>query len=109
MVNCFSRTVRRMARGKLRREMDALYSLLYHVVHDLDASPSLAAVQTRVAFTRQWQQLKAGQYLLSDPWFKDNMARILCEQEIQVQPDWFIGKDVLDAGSGNGPQSHRLA
>ncbi len=109
MVNYFSRTVRRMARGKLRREMDALYSLLYHVVHDLDASPSLAAVQTRVAFTRQWQQLKAGQYLLSDPWFKDNVARILCEQEIQVQPDWFIGKDVLDAGCGNGRWSYGLA
>jgi 2-polyprenyl-3-methyl-5-hydroxy-6-metoxy-1,4-benzoquinol methylase len=109
MVNYFSRTVRRMGQGKLRREMDALYGLLYQIVHDLDASPSLAAVQTRAAFTKQWQHLKDGQYLLSDPWFKNNVARILSEQEIQIQPEWFAGKEVLDAGCGNGRWSYGLA
>jgi SAM-dependent methyltransferase len=106
MVNYFSRTFRRMG---LRRELDVLYSLLYHVVHDLDHSPSLAAVQTRAAFTKQWEKLKAGQYLLSDPWFKENVDRILCEQEIQIRPEWFRRKEVLDAGCGNGRWSYGLA
>lgn len=106
MVSYFSRTFRRMG---VRREVNALYSLLYHVVHDLDNAPSLAAVQTRAAFTKQWQKLKAGQYLLSDPWFKEKVARILCEEEIQVRQEWFPGKEVLDAGCGNGRWSYGFA
>ncbi len=89
-------------RGGVREEVDTLYALLYGLTHDLDAAWNLSAVRTEEAFVYQWSNLCEGRYLLSDPWFKANVARILWEEEIQIRPDWFHGKEVLDAGCGNG-------
>lgn len=92
-----------------QREIDALYALLYRLTHDLDESVSLGAAQTQDAFATQWKDLPEGNYLLSDPWFRDNVARIISEEELQVRDAWFRGKDVLDAGCGNGRWSYGLA
>lgn len=93
----------------LQREVDTLYSMLYNLSHDLDQSVDLCSTQTKDAFAHQWSELPEGQYLLTDPWFKSNVTRILSEEEIQIRPEWFAGKEVLDAGCGNGRWSYGLA
>ncbi len=91
------------------QQLDALYAMLYHVAHDLERSPDLTALQTRSAFAKQWSELPTGNYLLGDDWFRDNVTRIVCEQEILLKPDWFRGKRVLDAGCGNGRWAYALS
>ena len=86
----------------LRDEVDVLYLLLYRLVHDRDNALDLSAIQTQEAFDHQWKHLSEGLYLLSDPWFKANVSRILSEEEMQIRAEWFRGKEVLDAGCGNG-------
>lgn len=94
---------------KLKTEIDTLYALLYELIHDLDKSVDLTSRQTKDAFAHQWEKLKEGNYLLSDPWFRKSVDRILWKEEIQIKPEWFKGKDVLDAGCGNGRWSFGLA
>ena len=50
-----------------------------------------------------------GGVLLSDPWFRENVTRILTEEELQIRPEWFAGKRVLDAGCGRGRWSYGFA
>ena len=85
-----------------RQEVDTLYAILHQLAHDPDSAADLASGQTRAAFRRQWSEHPQGAYLLSDPWFRDNVTRILTEEELQIRPEWFAGKRVLDAGCGNG-------
>jgi len=85
-----------------REEVDALYRLLHRLVHDRDQALDLAALQTKDAFARQWDEFREGMYLGSDPWFKANVARIISREELLIRPEWFKGKAVLDAGCGNG-------
>lgn len=94
---------------KNSRESDALYRLLYLLVHDKERSLELSALQTQQSFAKQWSDLQTGNALLSDPWFKQNVTRILCEEELLLKPEWFHGKRVLDAGCGNGRWSYGLA
>lgn len=95
---------------KMKREIDALYTLFYNQVHDLDNSLDFSSKQTKNAFSTQWDQFEEGLLLVdSDPWFKENCIKFLCEQEIQIKPEWFKGKNVLDAGCGNGRWAYALA
>lgn len=96
--------IKRWFEGRTRRqeEVDALYRVLYQLVHDWDEALVLPGLQTQQAFAKQWTDLPSGYYLLSDPWFRSNVARILSEEEIQIKREWFRGKDILDAGCGNG-------
>ncbi|MDG2053773.1 MAG: class I SAM-dependent methyltransferase [Phycisphaerales bacterium] len=91
------------------KEVNTLYELLYQATHDLDQAIAITATQTKDSFAHQWEHLKEGQYLLSDPWFKNNVSRILSEEEIQIDPKWFAGKNVLDVGCGNGRWSYGFA
>lgn len=110
------RIIRKIARSldafnilSRKREIDTLYALLYQLSHDLDNAVDLSSLKTSEAFAKQWANLKEGKYLLSDPAFKNDVDRILCEDEIQVKREWFQGKNVLDAGCGNGRWSYGLA
>lgn len=94
---------------KLKREIDTLYELLYKLTHDMENAVDLAAFQVQEVFANQWENLKEGKYLLSDPWFKENVSRILYEEEIQIKPEWFKGKNVLDVGCGNGRWAYGFA
>lgn len=95
---------------KRRRETNTLYALLYNLVHDLDNSLDYSAKQTQGAFSTQWSEFEEGTYLIkSDPWFKENSVKFLCEQELRISPEWFKGKRVLDAGCGNGRWAYPLA
>lgn len=90
-------------------EIDALYRLLYLTVHDKEQALSLATAQTKNTFAHQWEKLPEGNGLLTDQWFRDNVSRILCEEELQIDKSWFVDKEVLDAGCGNGRWSYGLA
>lgn len=92
-----------------KSEVDALYSLLYDVVHDFDGPPPLFVKQTQQTFSFQWEQLSEGEAMLSDVWFKENVPQLIAEHEILVDPSWFKGKKVLDLGCGGGRWSYGLA
>ncbi|GAA4464415.1 hypothetical protein GCM10023093_14700 [Nemorincola caseinilytica] len=94
---------------KQKREIDALYKLLYDQVHDLDSTLSFSASQTVGAFSFQWSDLKDGEAMLSDKWFKENVTKIISEHETLIKKEWFAGKDVIDCGSGGGRWSYGLA
>lgn len=57
---------------------------------------------TRASFDYQWTHLPQGEGLLSDARFKENVVRILTEEELCIHPTWFLGKRILDVGCGNG-------
>jgi 2-polyprenyl-3-methyl-5-hydroxy-6-metoxy-1,4-benzoquinol methylase len=110
MVEVLARVRRGIERLAHRnRDVDALYQVLYDEVHDLDHAREIRPSATALAFSRQWSELPQGEYLLSDPWFKDNVDRILSEQEILLDRSWFKGKTVLDAGCGNGRWAYGLS
>lgn len=92
-----------------QNEIDALYRILYNRINDLDESLDVISKQSQLAFFDQWKEYQSGNALLSDPWFKSNVTRILSEEELQVSVNWFKGKKVLDAGCGNGRWSYGLA
>ena len=58
--------------------------------------------QTLASFDYQWRELPAGGGLLSEPWFDENVMRIITDELLCVTSEWFRGKRVLDAGCGNG-------
>ena len=90
-----------------RQELDVLYKVIFDEVHDLEQSREFSFLNnTQKSFNRQWEQYPSGQYLLSDQWFKENLTRILSEEELLIDPAWFKGKTVLDAGCGNGRWSY---
>jgi 2-polyprenyl-3-methyl-5-hydroxy-6-metoxy-1,4-benzoquinol methylase len=91
------------------RETDALYKILYDQCHDLDQARELRSQSTLEAFSHQWSELPKGEYLLSDPWFRDHVESILSEQELLLRKSWFKGKEVLDAGCGNGRWAYGLS
>jgi SAM-dependent methyltransferase len=50
----------------------------------------------------QRQKLPEGAALLTEPWFRENVDAIVSEELLAVRRDWFPGREVLDAGCGNG-------
>lgn len=58
--------------------------------------------QTLASFDHQWGSLREGDAMLSDPWFRENVDRVVVEELLCVERDWFRGKTVLDAGCGIG-------
>lgn len=87
-------------------ESQVIYKILYDEVHDLDQARQIRGTRTSDAFKKQWEQHPEGEYLLSDPWFREHVDKILCRQELLLPPEWFAGKKVLDAGCGNGRWSY---
>ncbi|MFN7749991.1 MAG: class I SAM-dependent methyltransferase [Cyclobacteriaceae bacterium] len=92
-----------------KSEVDALYSLLYDIVHDLDGPPKIFVKQTQQTFGFQWAELSEGEAMLSDAWFKENVATLIAEHELLIDRNWFKGKNVLDLGCGGGRWSYGLA
>lgn len=64
--------------------------------------------QTTDSFDTQWDKLPTGVQLLGNPEFDGQSVRLV-EAYTGLQPDWFRGKQVLDAGCGNGRWSYTLA
>jgi len=58
--------------------------------------------RTIEAFEYQWRHLPVGVGLLSDPRFRDDVERILWQEELCLERGWFETKRVLDVGCGNG-------
>lgn len=94
---------------KSQQAVDDLYALIYRYIHDAEVAPDFAALQTQETFLRQWRDLPEGEAMLSDTWFKSHVEEIITEQEILLKPEWFAGKEILDAGCGGGRWSYGLA
>lgn len=109
VVEALKQRLKALTATKRDKEVDALYRLLYEAVHDYDQSLMLTTRQTVDTFRFQWSELPEGRYMLSNPWFKENIRSILCEQLLLLKPEWFQGKSVMDAGCGGGRWSHGLA
>ena len=62
----------------------------------------LRRAQTRRSFDFQWGELPQGDAMLSDGWFRENVDRVLVEELLCLEREWFRGKRVLDAGCGLG-------
>lgn len=92
-----------------KRDIDALYKLLYDQVHNLDRTLPIVSSQTEGAFGYQWDKLQEGEAMLSDKWFKDNVTEIITERETLIRKEWFKGKDIIDCGCGGGRWSYGLA
>jgi SAM-dependent methyltransferase len=92
-----------------RTEVNALYAMLYEVMHDRSNVPDVLYNQTRRAFGKQWGELPDGEYMLSDEWFRNSVDRIITEEETQIKREWFQGKRILDAGCGGGRWSYGFA
>ncbi len=92
-----------------KKDVDALYMLLYNQVHNLDQALPLATAQTIGTFGFQWGELQEGEAMLSDPWFKENVTKLISENETLLKKDWFKGKDIMDCGCGGGRWSYGLA
>lgn len=105
----YLRPVKDFLTHRHRKESDAIYRLIYQYVHDKDQALPLSSTQTQEAFAKQWEHLPKGEGLLSDDWFRSNVSRILYEEELQINPKWFAGKEILDAGCGNGRWSYGFA
>lgn len=75
---------------------------LYDECHDFAEAASYASEQTEKAFSQQWDEYQSGEFLLSDDTFRRQLPDIIAYQELCLDPSWFVGKRVLDAGCGNG-------
>jgi SAM-dependent methyltransferase len=64
--------------------------------------PDLFRRQTLASFDFQWRALADGDAMLSDPWFRENVDRILAEELLAMDRGWFRRRRVLDAGCGGG-------
>ena len=65
----------------------------------------LSEIRARLArrsFDYQWGSLPTGDWLSDDPRFGAQVERIISEEELAIEPEWFRGRRVLDAGCGNG-------
>lgn len=58
--------------------------------------------ETLDSFDYQWRHLAQGDAMLSDPWFLENVDRILADELLCIDRSWFPGRRVLDAGCGLG-------
>ena len=58
--------------------------------------------QTLKSFDSQWAQLPEGGALLTEEWFREHVDTIVAEELLAVRREWFPGREVLDAGCGNG-------
>jgi SAM-dependent methyltransferase len=76
----------------------------------LAASPEFKAnmAQTYESFDTQWDLLPSGEQLLGSEAFDSESVSLLTKYS-GMQPAWFAGKAVLDAGAGNGRWSHTLS
>lgn len=92
-----------------KAEVNSLYSLLYDIAHDLDGPPDLFVKQTQNTFKFQWAELSEGEAMLSDQWFRANVAEIIPNHELLIDRGWFANKKVLDLGCGGGRWSYGLA
>ncbi len=92
-----------------KQDIDSLYKLLYNQIHDLDSALPIAAAQTVGAFSFQWSNLREGEAMLSDKWFKENVTNIIADHELLLSKDWFKGKEAIDCGCGGGRWSYGLA
>lgn len=58
--------------------------------------------ETLDSFEYQWRCLPRGDAMLSDPWFVENVDRIVAEELLSIDRSWFPGRQILDAGCGIG-------
>lgn len=88
-------------------EISELKRRVRFLIAETDYYSSVIA-QTKNSFDYQWGHVTEGENLLSNPKFVENVQDLI-ELYTQLPKEWFQGKKVLDAGSGNGRFSYGLA
>lgn len=91
----------------LANEVSELRQLVRHLVAE-NASYRTWLEQTRASFDYQWRNLQSGEHLLTDEAFRAQAVSLL-ERYTSRPASWFRGKQVLDAGCGNGRWSRTMA
>ena len=61
--------------------------------------------QTRASFDYQWSTLPPGEWSLANPEFRDTVSADICSL-CGLEPEWFAGKSILDAGCGTGRHAY---
>lgn len=92
----------------MRAENDSLFGMLYQMAHTNEQAADFATMSTVVAFGHQWANMQEGAFMLSDPWFRENVADIITRQELQIDASWFKGRKAVDTGCGGGRWSYGL-
>jgi SAM-dependent methyltransferase len=64
--------------------------------------------RTLSSFDWQWAHLATGDFMPGDPWFDANSASVLARELCAIEPSWFRGRRVLDAGCGQGRWARAL-
>jgi len=88
-------------------EVSEIRSVLRHLAADRIRELPLRA-QTYASFDYQWRNLDAGAALLSNPEFREQVTSQVCHH-LGLDPAWFPGRRVLDAGCGSGRFSYAFA
>ena len=84
----------------LQYEISQLHSLVRYLLPG-SANYQSYIHQTLASFEYQWANLDEGAHLVTDPEFQQNGTNTLL-QNTGLDKEWFRGKQVLDAGCGNG-------
>ena len=64
--------------------------------------------ETKASFDFQWAEIPTGRYMLENAQFRQEAPGYVCEFT-GLQPEWFKGKSVIDAGCGLGRYSWALS
>lgn len=91
----------------LQLEVSRLRSLVRYltagIIHELPIQR-----QTKDSFDYQWDSTEDGNWIETRPEIKEREPRLVCTYT-GLDPSWFAGKRVLDAGCGSGRFSYAMA
>lgn len=81
-------------------EVSQLRSIVRHLTAEKPDAVQ-GSGQTRASFDFQWKALPEGHAMLSNPEWRANVPKQICEFA-DLPAEWFRGKTVMDAGCGQG-------
>jgi SAM-dependent methyltransferase len=81
--------------------------LLRELIYLNDLKRGYTGSQTKESFDYQWREIPEGEWMPSNPEFLTQATEYL-QEFTQIPRDWFIGKNILDAGCGSGRWTYAM-